>query len=187
MQGEYRTSHSDLISHSEEIAFYGGYRWEKSRIEESLHRMIHHDKSVVYQNLFMGALDFFFVRYSTTLIGFTIVALPIFGPESGKYMSKVGRDRSSIASDFVRNTSLLVSLGKAIGKLLLSYKEMQNLAGYTNLISEIIKVMDDLKKSRYYRKVVSHAQDNIMEKAPIAGKIRGTVLRLNNNSMKRVI
>jgi ATP-binding cassette subfamily D (ALD) protein 3 len=123
----------------------------------------------------MGTFDSFFVKYSTALIGFTIVALPIFGPESGRYMRKIGRDHGSIASDFVKNTSLLISLGKAIGKLILSYKEMQNLAGYTNLITELSKVMDDLKKSRYYRKVASHVQYNTMEKAPIAGKNNGIV------------
>jgi len=123
----------------------------------------------------MGTFDSFFVKYSTALIGFTIVALPIFGPESGRYMRKIGRDHSAIASDFVKNTSLLISLGKAIGKLILSYKEMQNLAGYTNLITELSKVMDDLKKSRYYRKVASHVQYNTMEKAPIAGKNKGIV------------
>lgn len=175
LQGEYRTSHSDLITHAEEIAFYGGYQWERARIEESLQRMIRHDQSMNYQGLFMGTFDSFFVKYSTALIGFTIVALPIFGPESGRYMRKVGRDHSAIASDFVKNTSLLISLGKAIGKLILSYKEMQNLAGYTNLIAEITKVMDDLKKSRYYRKVTSHVNYNTMEKAPIAGRNRGTV------------
>ena len=123
----------------------------------------------------MGAFDSLFVRYGATLIGFTIVALPIFGPESANYMKKIGGDYSAVARDFVKNTTLLVSLGKAIGRILMSYKEMQNLAGYTNLISDMVKVLEDLKKSRFYREVVTHTQDNTFEKTEIVGKKRGTV------------
>jgi ATP-binding cassette subfamily D (ALD) protein 3 len=39
--------------------------------------------------------------------------------------------------DYIRNSSLLINLAKAIGKLVISYKEIQNLAGYTTLIYEM--------------------------------------------------
>ncbi len=175
MQGEYRTSHTDLITHAEEIAFYGGNMWEKHRIESAMKRMLSHDSSLIYQRLFMGAFDSLFVRYGATLIGFTIVALPIFGPESAKYMKRIGNDHSTIARDFVKNTTLLISLGKAIGRILMSYKEMQNLAGYTNLITEVAKVLEDLKKGRFYRKVITQQHDNTLERAPLAAKNDGTV------------
>lgn len=35
LEGEYRTCHSDLVNHAEEIAFYKGQNWEKSRIISS--------------------------------------------------------------------------------------------------------------------------------------------------------
>lgn len=168
-----------MISHSEEIAFYGGFSWEKSRIENSLQRMIRHDGSVIYQNWFMGTFDSLFVRYGASLIGFTIVALPIFGPESANYMKKINGDYSAVARDFVKNTTLLVSLGKAIGRILMSYKEMQNLAGYTNLISEILQVLDDLKKSRYYRKNATSERDKILEKDKVSS-VKGGIYQLGD-------
>jgi ATP-binding cassette subfamily D (ALD) protein 3 len=30
LEGEYRAKHSDLLNHSEEIAFYNGSEWEKT-------------------------------------------------------------------------------------------------------------------------------------------------------------
>ena len=35
MEGEYRGCHSDLVHHSEEIAFFQGQKWEKDRIHAS--------------------------------------------------------------------------------------------------------------------------------------------------------
>lgn len=37
LEGEYRTCHSDLVNHSEEIAFYKGQEWEKTRITNSFY------------------------------------------------------------------------------------------------------------------------------------------------------
>jgi len=43
--------------------------------------------------------------------------------------------------DYVRNSSLLISLAKAIGKIVVSYKDIQNLSGYTSLIHEMDTVL----------------------------------------------
>jgi ATP-binding cassette subfamily D (ALD) protein 3 len=137
--------------------------------------MIDQTKSVIYQRLFTGTFDSLFVKYGATLIGFTIVALPIFGPESSQYMRNIRGDYSAIARDFMKNASLLMNLGKAIGKIFMSYKEMQNLAGYTNLITEIMKVLGDLQHSVFYRKAHSGSSAKTLETAPLAMKGKGAV------------
>jgi ATP-binding cassette subfamily D (ALD) protein 3 len=45
----------------------------------------------------------------------------------------------------------LISLAKAIGRIVVSYKEVQNLAGYTTLVYEMKEVIDDLKHGSYAR------------------------------------
>lgn len=35
LEGVYRASHTDLVHHAEEIAFYKGNEWEKTRINNS--------------------------------------------------------------------------------------------------------------------------------------------------------
>jgi ATP-binding cassette subfamily D (ALD) protein 3 len=56
--------------------------------------------------------------------GYTIVALPVFGPNRKEYLKSVGNDSSKITKDYIRNTSLLINLAKAIGRFIISYKEI---------------------------------------------------------------
>jgi ATP-binding cassette subfamily D (ALD) protein 3 len=55
----------------------------------------------------------------------------------------------------VRNSSLLINLAKAIGRLVVSYKEIQSLAGYTTLIHEMDEVLTDLSDGKYKRVMVA--------------------------------
>jgi len=55
----------------------------------------------------------------------------------------------------VRNSSLLINLAKAIGRLVVSYKEIQSLAGYTTLVYEMDEVLVDLSKGTYTRVMVA--------------------------------
>ena len=92
----------------------------------------------------MGVLDGILVKYGPTLIGYGVLGLPVFGPGSQEYLKKIGSDPSKITRDYIRNSSLLINLAKAIGRLVISYKEIQQLAGYTSLVGEIKVVLDDL-------------------------------------------
>lgn len=85
----------------------------------------------------MGVIDSMLVKYGAVLVGYAIVGLPVFGPGSAEYIKKIGTDPSAITRDYVRNSSLLINLAKAIGRLVISYKEIQQLAGYTTLVHEM--------------------------------------------------
>lgn len=67
------------------------------------------------------------------------------------YFKRVGDDPVKISKDYIRNTSLLINLAKAVGRLVVSYKEAQNLAGYTSLVYEMEEVFDDLDHNKYKR------------------------------------
>lgn len=72
----------------------------------------------------MGIYDSMLVKYGAVLVGYTIVGLPVFGPKSEEYLKKFGNDQAQITKDYVRNSSLLINLAKAIGRLVVSYKEV---------------------------------------------------------------
>jgi ATP-binding cassette subfamily D (ALD) protein 3 len=72
----------------------------------------------------MGCFDTLLVKYGAHLVGYTIVGLPVFGPGREKYIESVNGDSSIITRDYVRNSSMLINLAKAIGKLVVSYKEI---------------------------------------------------------------
>jgi len=62
--------------------------------------------------------------------------------------------------------------------MIVSYKEVQNLAGYTTLINEILVVMDDLAKDKYER--------NMIENLKVDMSTRGTYHASEDLSFKKV-
>jgi ATP-binding cassette subfamily D (ALD) protein 3 len=96
------------------------------------------------KRFYMGIFDSMLVKYGAFIVGYTVLGLPVFGPKKDKYIKSIGTDPSKITKDYVRNSSLLINLAKAIGRVVVSYKEVQNLAGYTTLIYELKEVLDDL-------------------------------------------
>ena len=140
-----------MINHSEEIAFYNGSEWEKRQINTKFYELHSHLNEVLYKRFLMGIFDSLLVKYGAVMVGYTVVGLPVFGPGKEKYLSTIGADSSKITKDYVRNSSLLINLAKAIGRIVVSYKDVQNLAGYTTLIYEMKEVLDDLDRGHFKR------------------------------------
>ena len=107
----------------------------------------------------MGIFDSMLVKYGAVMIGYTVVGLPVFGPGREKYLASIKDDPNRITKDYVRNSSLLINLAKAIGRIVVSYKDVQNLAGYTSLIHEMDDVLGDLKNGKFRRTQVTATQD----------------------------
>lgn len=72
----------------------------------------------------MGIVDSMLVKYGATMVGYTVVGLPVFGPNREAYLASVANDPSRITNDYVRNSSLLINLAKAIGRIVVSYKDV---------------------------------------------------------------
>lgn len=100
----------------------------------------------------MGIFNNMLVKYGAVMVGYAVCGLPVFGPNASQYQ---GGDSATITKDYVRNSSLLINLAKGIGKLVVSYKEVQSLAGYTTLIHEMDDVLKDLGEGKYKRNVVN--------------------------------
>jgi len=144
-----------LINHAEEVAFYNGATWEKTKINQKFFELYRHILYVLYRRFLMGIYDSMLVKYGALFVGYAILGLPVFGPRKEEYLKKV-QDEAKITKDYVRNSSLLINLAKAIGRIVVSYKEVQNLAGYTTLIYEMKEVLDDLDQGKYKRMMVKN-------------------------------
>lgn len=173
LEGEYRALHTELLSHSEEIAFYNGADWEKRNINEGYDKLAAHINYVLNKRFFMGIFDSMLVKYGAVMVGYTVVGLPVFGPNSAEYLAKYGDDQAQITKDYVRNSSLLINLAKAIGRLVVSYKEVQSLAGYTTLIHEMDQVLTDLSQGRYKRVMVTQSGDSMARNEEAVASTRG--------------
>jgi ATP-binding cassette subfamily D (ALD) protein 3 len=109
----------------------------------------------------MGVFDSMLIKYGATLVGYGILGIPIFGARNIKYKKNDKLDTGAITKDHTTNSSLLINMSKAIGKLLVSYKDIQNLAGYTSSVSDMNKVLDEIKlgkfkKSEEHEKLLSN-------------------------------
>ena len=124
LEGEYRAIHTELLGHSEEIAFYNGAKWEAISINNGFQRLYNHITKVLVKKFWMGIFDSMLVKYGAVMVGYAVVGLPVFGPGSKKYLASRGNDQAQITKDYVRNSSLLINLAKAIGRLVVSYKEV---------------------------------------------------------------
>jgi len=72
----------------------------------------------------MGVFDSMLTKYGAVMVGYAVVGLPVFGPGAKEYLLSVNSDPSLITRDYIRNSSLLINLAKAIGRLVISYKEI---------------------------------------------------------------
>mmetsp|Transcript_45257 Transcript_45257/g.33032 ORF Transcript_45257/g.33032 Transcript_45257/m.33032 type:complete len:255 (+) Transcript_45257:995-1759(+) len=128
----------------------------------------------------MGIYDSMLVKYGAVMVGYAVLGLPVFGPNKDRYLQSVSSDSSKITKDYVRNSSLLINLAKAIGRIVVSYKEVQSLAGYTSLIYEMKEVLDDLEENKYKRiKVKTNPNDenNFQVSSPVSSKNKSKLLK----------
>jgi len=109
------------LTHAEEIAFYNGSDWERANIDQGFKNLFNHVSYVLNKKFWMGIFDSMLVKYGAVMIGYTVVGLPVFGPNSAKYLAERGDNQATITKDYVRNSSLLINLAKAIGRLVVSY------------------------------------------------------------------
>lgn len=94
-------------------------------------------------------------KYGAVLAGYCLLGFPIFLGNNERYTKEYSNDPSIITKDFIKNSGLLVSLSKAIGKIVYSYKDIQNLAGYTHLVEQLDTVINDVNNGKYVRPVVN--------------------------------
>lgn len=159
-EGLYRACQSDLVNHAEEIAFYRGNNWEKDRINKTLMVIVRHINTILSKRFFMGTFDSMLVKYGATMVAYAVLGLPVFGPNKTKYISSKGVNTGNITRDYIRNSSLLINLAKAIGRLVVSYKDLQSLSGYTSLLFEAKIVLEDLEQGKYKRTMIEGSMFN---------------------------
>nr|CEL77660.1 TPA: ABC transporter, putative [Toxoplasma gondii VEG] len=200
LDAKYRALHSDLLHHSEEIAFYGGGKAASRRLERAFETACVYRQHIFFiYHFLMGTLDMLFAKHMSVVMGYAVVAIPAFREKIEAFFSrrvsrpelldmtdyaqvfvaeeaakKLGRKRFSeeierrgvlaripsraaqkedIAHAYVRNSTLLINLAKAVGRIVLAYKEVQQLGGYTERLFQFLQVVEDLQSGVYCPRV----------------------------------
>jgi ATP-binding cassette subfamily D (ALD) long-chain fatty acid import protein len=151
LEGEFRFQHSRLIDHSEEVALYAGHEAEKDTLDKGYFTLIKHINHILRMRFYHGFMEDFVVKYFWGALGLLLCSIPVFVKLPGRVAMSMG-DRTE---SFVANRRLLLSASDAFGRIMFSYKEIMELAGYTSRVSSLLEVMDDVQAGHFEKKLVS--------------------------------
>ncbi|KAH8687581.1 ATP-binding cassette sub-family D protein-like protein member 1 [Tricladium varicosporioides] len=169
LEGEFRFEHSRLIDYSEEIALYNGHEAEKDTLDKGYFTLIKHVNYILRRRFTHGIMEDFIIKYVWGALGLVLCSVPVFFKIPGASAVTMG-DRTE---SFVTNRRMLLSSSDAFGRVMFSYKEITELAGYTSRVATLLEVMDEIKAGRFQKTLVS---DEHSEDQTGLMKERGTVI-----------
>ncbi|KAF2404925.1 hypothetical protein EJ06DRAFT_4409 [Trichodelitschia bisporula] len=169
LEGEFRFQHSRLIDYSEEIALYHGQEAEKDTLDKGYFTLIKHVNRILRRRFYHGIMEDFVIKYFWGALGLMLCSVPVFFKVPGVAGNTMG-DRTE---SFVTNRRMLLMSSDAFGRVMFSYKEISELAGYTARVSTLLDVIDDVQAGHFEKKLVSSADTE--ENAEVL-RGRGTVI-----------
>lgn len=156
LEGEFRFQHSRLIDYSEEVALLAGHENEKLSVDKGYFALIKHVNYILKRRLYHGVMEDFVIKYFWGALGLLLCSVPVFFKVPGVTASSLG-DRTE---SFVTNRRLLLSSSDAFGRIMFSYKEITELAGYTSRVSTLFDVMADIQKGHFEKNLVTDAENH---------------------------
>lgn len=168
LEGEFRFQHSRLIDYSEEVALYAGHNAEKDTLDKGYFTLIKHVNHILRRRFYHGFMEDFVIKYFWGALGLLLCSVPVFVKIPGQVAMNMG-DRTE---SFVTNRRMLLSASDAFGRVMFSYREVMELAGYTSRVASLLDVMDDIQSGHFEKKLVSSSGTENNE-AVLKG--RGTV------------
>ncbi|TPX33695.1 hypothetical protein SmJEL517_g03466 [Synchytrium microbalum] len=177
LEGDFRFTHSRVITHSEEIAFYGGNQREKAVANASFDHIVRHQDRINWLHFINGIFDSILVKYCATMTAYYLLARPVFDPTyTSEFMGKMTADPTQIMEDYSRNSGYLVNLSQAIGRVILAGRDLQRLAGLTSRVSQLFDVLADVNEGRYTRTMIAKdgselAQTQSISPSDLKGKV----------------
>lgn len=173
LEGDFRAAHTRLITNAEEIAFYNGAELEHSILNKTYLKLIKHINSIYKIRISYNMFEDFLIKYAWGAFGLIMCAIPVFTPHlvgssianavpaalpdvvttalTGEKPSEdsEGAKIGARTKGFITNKRLMMSLADAGGRMMYSYKELAELAGYTSRVYNLLSVLHALHDSKY--------------------------------------
>ncbi|KAF5323349.1 hypothetical protein D9611_005807 [Ephemerocybe angulata] len=153
LAGSLRHTHSRLAEFSEEVAFMGGENTEKLLVEREYAGVMEHEHRILNSRWWFGCIEEGVIKWLWGSFGLVLCAIPVFFKVPGIQTVDLG----SRTEGFVTNRRLLLSSSDAFGRVMYSYKDLAELAGYTARVSELLETMEDIRAGKYEKALVSTA------------------------------
>ncbi|VDM17634.1 unnamed protein product, partial [Wuchereria bancrofti] len=143
-KGELRFLHSRLISNSEEVALYRGHETEKICLLKAFNNIQRHASLICRKKILYIMVEQYLLKYLWTATAGIKV-----GDRTGNFMTA---------------KNLMNVVAGAAEKLMISHKEVIELAGYASRVYHMFKVFEDMKQQKFIRKrSLENMNDNEME------------------------
>jgi len=139
IEGDFRHCHSRVLAHAEEVAFVGGAAREEEILNKQLVKVSANTEYCSLKQFEQGVLDQFGLKYFASCIGWPVIALPFILQEEAPANLVEWIARYRVSDDLIRQGSA------AFGELLVVYKKLQTLAGFTSRVAELIEALDQMK------------------------------------------
>ncbi|KAH9945617.1 adrenoleukodystrophy protein [Amylocystis lapponica] len=178
LSGNLRHTHSRLAEFSEEIAFFGGEETEKMLAEREFAGLVQHESRVLTSRWWHGCVEEGIIKWLWGSFGLCLCAIPIFFKLPGlQGLDMGGRTEGAKLSCY-----LLVSI-YAFGRVMYSYKDLSELAGYTSRVALLLETMADVREGKFDKALVSSASSE--ENAQIL-KGRGVIIESDEIEFENV-
>ncbi|XP_032104221.1 ATP-binding cassette sub-family D member 2 isoform X2 [Sapajus apella] len=188
-KGYLRYVHSRIIANVEEIAFYGGHKVEMKQLQKSYKALADQMNLILSKRLWYIMIEQFLMKYVWSSSGLIMVAIPII-TATGFADGEDGQKQAMVSERteaFTTARNLLASGADAIERIMSSYKEITELAGYTARVYNMFWVFDEVKRGIYKRTAViqeseSHSKNGANVELPLSDTlaIKGKVIDVDH-------
>jgi len=164
LEGNFRFCHNRLITNAEEIAFYGGEKIEHGILNVRYDKLVRHVNHVLKLKIPHSMIEGMIVKYVSSVVGLVVCAVPVFFTDSDGSLvfdlnkaAQIGKSggTGNRTAQYTTNRRYLINLAEAIGRILYSYKEVSEVAGYTARVYELLNVLDEVAKGKCEKTISS--------------------------------
>jgi ABC-type uncharacterized transport system fused permease/ATPase subunit len=140
-EGDFRGGHTHLLAYAEEVVLSRGELNQKSLLNRLYQAVFRQANAIGFKRARHDIYDGLLVKYGSVMIGYAVCAISNFSQEASKLSA------SELTGLYLHTSRLLTDLAKAIGALILTYKTVSGIAGYTHRVCELEKSVAAIEKA----------------------------------------